>query len=170
MAETIAADRRMYPYAIQTARAQPRQDAALYEHFGADARARHRCQYRDLQRHPRRAPEATAISALRRARDARPCRARCQHPTRRRRAVSLLHVSRGRPGVPGCRPLDHRHRERHRPRGARGSAGPVRDRRRAAHARRPADARPHVLENRRLASKSGNGRADIGILAIEIRR
>ena len=42
--------------------------------------------------------------------------------TRRRGALSVLHLPRGGPGVSGCRALEHRDGERHRRRGARGSA------------------------------------------------
>src|SRR5215203_659145 len=77
-----------------TASARPH--AALHERRRADARHRHRRQYRDLQRRPGCAVEAVALPAIGRARHDRSLGARDQPAERRRRAVSVLHLSRTR--------------------------------------------------------------------------
>ena len=88
-------------YAIDPGAARPPAHAAIYRDGGADAGDRHRGEYGHLQRDRRRTAEAAAVSAIGRARDPRSCRARRKPAQRRRRAVSVLHLPRGRPRFPG---------------------------------------------------------------------
>ena len=83
----------------------------------AHARDRHRRQHGHLQRDRGRAAETAAVSAPGRARRARSRGAGRQPEARRRGAVPLLHLSRGRPRLSGRRRCwTDRHRQRHRPR------------------------------------------------------
>ena len=156
-----AVARRITRYAMETRPPPPRGHAAVHGHGRADPGPRHRRQHRHLQRHRGRPAEAAAVSAVGRARRARPRRARLRHPARRRRAVPVLHLSRGGACSRTSR-CGTRHRQRHRAGPAGRSPDAVRHRRRAADPRRAADARAAVLESRRLARRPRDGHPTAG--------
>ncbi len=144
--------------------------ADVHHRRGAHPGDRHWRQRRHLQRDRGCAAQAAALSAAGPAGGARSLSAGAEPAAHRRRAVSLLHLPRGRPGVSGRRDVDRRHGQRHRHRGARGGPRRRRHRRPAADVRRDAGARPPVHEAGRLARRGRYGDPHGRLLAIPLRR